>query len=154
MQDSIRPHLEAALRHTGEYFQRGQLFIGAVGLFVVLGGIIREIYWLSLIAVALFGGLVGLMIYSQRRTRLHPLRQIILDEPERITSIIYRQASSSSGAFPTHWLTFSDESNMSLGLRFEQGVLHALAPFLARRFPNASIQIPGFVDPARDVVPP
>jgi hypothetical protein len=151
VQDPIRPQLEAALRDTTDYFQRGQLFIGAVGLFVIIGGIIREIYWLSVIGLALFGGLVGLMIYSQRRTRLHPLRRVILEEPERITSIIYRQASSSSGAFPTHWLTFSDESGMSLGLRFDQGVLHALAPFLARRFANASIQIPGFVDPERDV---
>ncbi len=153
MQDPIRPHLEEALRETSEYFRRGQLFIGVVGLFVVIGGLIRAIYWLSLIGAALFGGLIALMIYSKRRTRLHPLRRIILDEPERITSIIYRQATSSSGAFPTHWLTFSDDSGMSLGLRFDQGVLHALAPFLARRFTNASIQIPGFVDPERDVNP-
>lgn len=149
MQDPIRRHLEAALRETTEYFQRGVLFIGAIGMFVVIGGIIREIWWLSLLAAALFGGLVGLMIYSQRRTRLHPLRRIILDEPERITSIIYRQASSTSGAFATHWLTFSDDSGMSLGVRFDQGVLHMLAPMLARRFFNAGFLIPGFVDPER-----
>jgi hypothetical protein len=150
VEDPTRQHLEAALRQTASYFRGGQFFIGSVGLFVIVGGVVREIYWLSLIGLVFFGGLVALMVHSQHRTQNHPLRRTILEQPERITSISYRMASSSSGAFPTHWLTFGDESGQSLGLQFDEGVIHALAPFLARRFVNAKIQIPGF-DPRRDV---
>lgn len=149
MEDPIRRHLEAALLDTSYYFQRGQLFIATVGLFVIIGGVVREMYWLSLIGLLGFGGMVALMTYSYWRTKNHPLRRIILDEPERITSIVYRLGTSSSGAFPTHWLRFTDDAELSLSLRFEQSVLHGLAPFLAWRFVNANIQIPGF-DPERD----
>jgi hypothetical protein len=148
--DPTQQHLQAALRETSNYYSGGQLLIGAVGLFVIIGGLIREIYWLSLIALVFFGGLVGLMAYSHRRMRNHPLRRIIFEHPERITNITYRMATSSSGALATHWLMFSDDTELSLGLRFDEAVLHALAPFLARRFVNANIQIPGF-DPEHDI---
>jgi hypothetical protein len=102
--DAIRKHLETALRHSEQYFGQGQKFIGAVGLVCLIGSLIREIWFLAVISVVFFGGLVALMTYAQRRTRRHPIRRTILEQPERITRVAYRKASSSSGAFPTFWL--------------------------------------------------
>jgi hypothetical protein len=153
MTDAMRQHIETALRDSEQYFKQGQWFIGGVGLVCLVGSLIREIYFLAVFSVVFFGGLVALMRYAQKRTRNHPIRRTILEQPERITRVAYRKASSSSGAFPTYWLDFADDSGNRLGLRFEEGVLHALAPFLARHFSNATIEIPGF-DPARDVARP
>lgn len=146
--DPVREHLETALRDSQQYFAGGRWFIAAVGAVAVLGGLLRELYWLALISLVFFGGLVWLMVHAQRRTQNNPLGRIILDEPERITRITHRKASSSSGSFATHWLVFATaDTPRGLGLKFDEGVLDALAPFLARRFVNATIEIPGF-DPS------
>lgn len=148
--DPIRKHLETALQDSMRFYMQGRWFIGGVGAVALLGSLLREIYWLAAISVLAFGAMVSLMVIAERRTSNHPIRRVILDEPERVIRITHRKASSSSGAFPTHWLIFAiSESERGLGLKFDEGVIAALAPFLAQHFVNATIEIPGF-DPKRD----
>ncbi|MFV8751546.1 hypothetical protein ACNOYE_13465 [Nannocystaceae bacterium ST9] len=139
----VRERIDAALRETESFFVRAQLFIGGVGLLVILASLARGLAWLAAFGLVAFGGMVALMVFARRRTRDQPVRKIILAEPLRVTAIEHYVTSSSSGAFPSHWLRFR-VGDQQLGLRFELAVIEALAPFLARTFVNAAISIPGF----------
>lgn len=140
----VRERIVAALRDTERFFDSGKLLIGGVMLVTILGGIARDILWLSAISLLAFGSMLALLHFAGRRARMQgsEIRAAVLDAPERISAIEHYVTSSSSGAFPSHWLRFR-VADQQLALRFEPGVIEALAPFLARVYVNAIITIPG-----------
>jgi hypothetical protein len=146
----VRERIVAALADTERFFDSGKLLIGGVMVVGVLGGLVREILWLSAFALLGFGSMLVLLHFAARRSRAlgSDIRAAVLDAPERITAIEHYVTSSSSGAFPSHWLRFR-VGDQQLALRFEPGVIEALAPFLARVYVDAILAIPGFETPPR-----
>lgn len=144
----VRERIVAALADTEQFFDAGKWLIGGVMVVGVVGGIARDILWLSGFAVVGFGSILALVHFAGRRGRARgsEIRAAVLDAPEQITAIEHYVTSSSGGAFPSHWLRFR-VGEQQLALRFEPGVIEALAPFLARVYVHATIVIPGWPPP-------
>jgi hypothetical protein len=148
--DTTDPDLARILRgfaEAGQFFKNGAWFIGAVGLFAVVVGSARGLFELVAISAVFFGGLVWLMLWSLRKSvdpERSPVLRAILHEPETIVSVRHGTSSSSSGHFETQWLHLRTRAGNKRGIKVAPGEIVSLAQCLARRCPNADVDVPGF----------
>lgn len=136
-----------AFAASGAYFKTGAIVCGAVGAVIALLAIARGIWFLVPVGVVFGVGLTWLMLWSRGKSidpERSPVLRAIALEPERVVRVTYRTASSSSGAFKTHWLRIHLDTGKTRGIKVDEADIHATARALARRCPNAAIEVPDF----------
>jgi len=137
----------AAFDDAAKFFRNGALFIGLVGAFALVVGAARGIWWLAGFSAVFFGALVWLMIWSERKSKdpeRSPVLRAVVHEPHTVAKVTHGTASSSSGAFKTHWLHLRTAAGAKRGIKVLPEQIVPLAQALARRCPVADIVVPGF----------
>jgi hypothetical protein len=117
---------------------------------IVLGGIARNVLWLS--AMGLFFVGLGVLMVRLANKKSDPNNSEVLRElvhmPERIVLVEHITASSSTGHFRTHWLGINNAAGRKERIKVGAAEVVPLARSLAERCPNAHVEVPGFSRPA------
>lgn len=145
--DSDLDEILDAFAASAAYFRNGAILCGAVGVVMTLGALARQIWFLVPVGVVFGVGLTWFMLWSRSKSvdpERSPVLRAIVFEPETVVRVTHGIASSSSGAFRTHWLRIRLDSGKVRGIKVDAGDLLAMAHALARRCPNAVIEVPGY----------
>jgi hypothetical protein len=149
----VAERLRAAYRATGSYFRSGAIFMGAVLVMGVLLGAMRGLWWLVLISVVFFGGLIAVMLVLARRyddPSRSPVMRALFDAPDQIRSLKVVTQSSVASNRP-EFLQIRLVTGEHLALRFTAGVMTDVRGALADRSPRAELDPPMPVPRARAV---
>jgi hypothetical protein len=140
--DPDRELVLAAVQRTQDKFGGGLALAAGLAVITVVGGVAREMLWLSALGGAFFASVAALMVYARRRTRRSPALFALLERPEDVVSVTHYTTSDSRGLFVSHWLRVRTAGGQ-VPLRIDAGDV-SVAQALARRCPRASIDVPGF----------
>lgn len=137
--------IQRQVAHSRKFFVNAQYFIGAVGAFVAIVSAARGLLWLAGFGLVFFGGLVLLMIRAERRYQHNPVLEALARSPADVTKVRHIATSDSRRMFVTHWVqVFVADQTKPLGFRVDEQQVAAFAELLARRCPNADVDVPGF----------
>jgi hypothetical protein len=136
----------AAWKRSSAKFRGPVPFFGALAALVFGAGLAR-----GDVEVALFGAIFFLLLgvfglYVANKTERSPAVVALSQCPGEVVSVRYYETSDSRGIFRTKWLEVRTAS-ARVALRVDDD-LDPLVQALARRCPNAALDVPGLKRPA------
>jgi hypothetical protein len=136
--------IRAAMKRTGGMNTILVAFFGGLGVLSLVRYLGTE-PGMALVMGGLCFALAGLMLWLAARASpdRNPAAHALLHDPAAVTHVEHYTSSSSGGGFELQWLKIR-AGGKTIGIRVPKDELVSLAEALARRCPNAEINVPGF----------